>query len=82
MSVIKTNDFLNDSNEVAHLENTVFSCVSNVKSKTLVQFETTNTAVVKTLEIEEHTLDHAACVINSCKVTWTQATVHFNKCFV
>ncbi|MNS96513.1 hypothetical protein D3C72_1308140 [compost metagenome] len=64
------------------MENTVFSCVSNVKSKTLVQFETTNTAVVKSLEVEEHTLNHAASVINSRKIARAKSAIHFNQRFV
>ncbi|MNT90843.1 hypothetical protein D3C72_2318440 [compost metagenome] len=71
MSVIKANDLLDNSNKVAHLENAIFSRVCYFKTKALVQLETANAAVVETLEVEEHTFDHAAGIINGRKITWT-----------
>ncbi len=82
MAVIQTDNFANNRDQVTQLENTEFCRVWQVNTKALVQFITTDTAVVKAFEIKEHTLNHGARIINGRQITWTQAAVDFNQGFI
>ena len=64
MGVVQTNHLADDCDEVRHLKDTVLGSIGNVHTETLIDFIASNAAIVKTLEVKEHSFNHLTSVVN------------------
>ena len=82
LCVVEADDLTDDRNEVAHLEDTIFRCICNVETQALIDLEPSDTAIVKSLEIKEHTLNHLTSIVHRRQITWSQTAIRFDQRFV
>ena len=79
LRIVQANNFTQNRYQIAHLQRTIFCCISNIQTQALVQFITTNPRIIEPLEVKEHSLNHLTSIINCRQITWTQSTINLNQ---
>ena len=64
LSIIQANDFGDNRYEIIHLQGTMSAVVRGIKTKTLINLETTDTRVIVTLVVKESAFDHGTSVFD------------------